>query len=258
MIHPTARFSSRVENYIKFRPGYPPQVLEVLRADCGLTAASIVADIGSGTGILSEMFLKNGNPVYGVEPNAGMREAGERLLANYPNFTSVAAAAEATSLPDASMDFITAGQAFHWFERERARAEFARILKPGGWTVILWNSRRTGAGSNPFERDYEQLLQDFGTDYEAVKEKGIDLPQIRRFIGSESVKLTTLANRQTFDLEGIRGRLLSSSYTPESSHPNYHPMLDRLRAIFQAHQVDGQVAFDYDTELYWAQLPERQ
>lgn len=113
----TQRFSTRVANYIKYRPLYPPAVLETLGQRCGLTDRSIIADVGSGTGILAEMFLRNGNTVYGVEPNREMREAGERLLVDYPNFHSIDGTAEATALEDGNVDFVTAGQAFHWFNK---------------------------------------------------------------------------------------------------------------------------------------------
>lgn len=251
---PTQRFSSRVENYVKFRPGYPPQVIDALRTHCSLRADSIIADIGSGTGILTGMFLKNGNRVYGIEPNAEMRAAGERFLAEYANFTSVPGSAEASTLPHASVDFIVAGQAFHWFDRDRTRPEFVRILKPGGWVALIWNSRYSGENCSPFERDYEKLLRDFGTDYEMVRHKDVDLAAIRQFIGSEAVERIVLENRQTFDLEGIKGRLLSSSYAPEEGHPDHAPMLERLREIFRLHQTGGQVAFAYDTEVFCAQL----
>ena len=139
----TSRFSDRVENYVRYRPGYPAEVLRTLNTACGLSPGHVVADIASGTGIWTRMLLENGNPVFGVEPNTVMREAGERLLATFPNFTSVAGTAEATTLPDQSVDFVTAAQAAHWFDRERARREFVRILKPGGWLVLLWNERLT-------------------------------------------------------------------------------------------------------------------
>src|SRR2546427_8663552 len=124
----TQRFSSRVENYINYRPGYPNEVIETLRSEWGLTADSIIADVGSGTGILTEIFLRNGNEVYGVEPNREMREAAERLLKDYPRFRSVAARAEETMLTDHSVDFITAGQAVHWFDPGKNREGFARLL----------------------------------------------------------------------------------------------------------------------------------
>src|SRR5262245_64642768 len=145
MTYVTQRFSSLVENYIKYRPGYPNEVIETLRSECGLTSGSIIADVGSGTGILTEMFLRIGNTVYGIEPNREMREAAERLLKDYPRFRSVASRAEETTLDDASVDFITAGQAFHWFDREKTREEFARILRPRGWVALIWNERVTTA-----------------------------------------------------------------------------------------------------------------
>ena len=164
---PTQRFSARVENYIRYRPSYPPQVLETLRSECGLTASSAIADIASGTGIFTRLLLENGNRVYGVEPNRDMREAAERLLADFRGFSSVTGTAEATTLPDQSVDFATAAQAAHWFDLAKARREFERILKPAGWAVLIWNERSTD--STPFLREYEALLLEYGTDYEMVR-----------------------------------------------------------------------------------------
>lgn len=251
----TRRFSSRVENYIKFRPGYPPEIINLLRRDCGLNDGSIVADIGSGTGIFSELLLKTGLRVYGVEPNAEMRAAGQRLLEGYERFTSIDGTAEATTLPDESVDFITAAQAMHWFDRQRTRAEFARILRPDGWIVLVWNDRQTG--STPFLRDYEALLQNFATDYAEVRHKELDLTRVRDFVGSDAVEMTVLPNRQIFDHDGLLGRLLSSSYAPEAGHPGYLPMKARLDEIFRQHQNGGTVAFEYDTQIYCARLPAR-
>ncbi len=145
------RFSGRVENYVRYRPGYPPEVLQTLKSECGLEPNHVVADIASGTGIWTRMMLGNGNRVFGVEPNAEMRASGEQLLARFPKFISSAGTAEATTLADQSVDFVTAAQAAHWFDRKRAREEFLRILKPGGRLVLLWNQRRTD--STPFLRD---------------------------------------------------------------------------------------------------------
>lgn len=250
---PTVRFSSRVENYQRYRPTYPGDVLEVMRKRCGLASQSVVADVGSGTGIFSELLLRNGNFVYVVEPNAEMRTAAEKSLAGYERFVSVDGSAEETRLPGHSVDFVTAAQAFHWFQRDRARAEFARVLRPDGWIVLVWNDRRID--TTPFLRDYEQLLTTFGTDYKEVRHKDLDLLQVRRFIGSDDVSLTVLENRQVFDFDGVRGRLLSSSYAPEPGHPNHGPMLDRLAVIFQRHQANGAISFDYDTQVYCARLP---
>jgi SAM-dependent methyltransferase len=151
-----ARFSNRADNYARYRPGYPLGVMDILRNQCGLTDASVVADIGSGTGILSELFLRNGNTVFAIEPNAAMRQVADRLLGEFPNFLSIDATAEATTLDASSVDLVTAAQAFHWFDRDRARKEFARILRPGGWVALIWNERRLD--STAFLRDYEQLL----------------------------------------------------------------------------------------------------
>src|SRR5271154_1515768 len=126
---PTARFSSRVEKYVRYRPSYPKEVVALLGKQCGLTAESVIADVASGTGIFTRLLLENGNRVFGVEPNAEMRRAGEEYLAAFPRFTSVAGTAEATTLPDHSVDIVTAAQAAHWFDRAKARREFVRILK---------------------------------------------------------------------------------------------------------------------------------
>jgi SAM-dependent methyltransferase len=247
----TQRFSSRVENYIKYRPGYPAGVLETLRSECEMTSDSIIADIGSGTGILAEMFLRNGNVVYGIEPNQGMRDAAERLLAGYPQFRSVDAKAEATTLDDASVDFITAGQAFHWFDREKIRAEFGRILKPQGWVALIWNERVV---TTPFLVAYEQLLKDYSTDYEQVDHRRIDEDVIRAFFGPGNFALKQFENRQVFDYEGNKGRLLSSSYAPEAGSPKHEPMLAELQRIFNAHQADGTVVFEYVTQMYYGRM----
>jgi SAM-dependent methyltransferase len=255
MTDPTRRFSSRVDNYAKYRPGYPPAVRELLETECGLRSDMLIADIGSGTGLLAQVFLANGNRVFGVEPNREMREAGERLLQEAPGFTSVDGTAEATTLPSQSIDMITAGQAFHWFDRARVRAEFERILKPGGWVVLVWNDRRTA--STPFLAAYERLLETYATDYAQVNHKQIDQATIAAFFAPGAANIRKFENRQLFDFDGLKGRLLSSSYTPEPGHPNHQPMLDALGAIFDAHQANGQVAFEYDTTVYYGKLSRR-
>ena len=256
------RFSSRVENYVKYRPRYPRAVIETLTADCGLTPAARVADIGSGPGNLAELFLENGNIVYAVEPNPAMRDAAERLLSEYPGFRSVAGRAEATPLPDASVDFVTAGQAFHWFDREKARAEFARILRPGGWVVIAWNERETIA--TPFMAAYEALGRRFAAEYEKVDHRLVTPEILEGFFGPEGFRpegfrpegfrKKAFENYQEFDYTSLAGQLLSSSYAPEAGHPNYAPMLAELSKVFAAHQVNGCVRFEYTTSLYCGHL----
>lgn len=247
----TSRFSDRVENYVRYRPGYPPEALRALQAECGLRPEHAVADMASGTGIWTRILLENGNRVFAVEPNAEMRHAGERLLSGFPRFASVPGTAEATTLADKSLDFVTAAQAAHWFDRERSRAEFARILKPGGWLVLLWNERVTH--STPFLRDYEQLLLTYGTDYAEVRhERTTDA--VNEFFDPGPFQARVFELRQEFDYTGIEGRLLSSSYAPGPEHPSHGPMLDGLRRIFDLHAVGGIAAFDYKTRVYFGRL----
>jgi len=248
----TKRFSNRVEAYVKYRPGYPAELLPLLENECGLTTASVVADVGSGTGILSEVFLKHGNRVFGVEPNREMREAGERLLAGYPGFVSVDGRAEATTLADHGVDFVTAGQAFHWFDRPVARREFVRILRPQGRVVLIWNVRRKE--STAFLRAYERLLLTYSIDYEIVDHDRVTDAVIAEFFRPDSCSLRTFENRQVFDYRGLEGRLLSSSYVPGPEHPNHAPMLAELAKIFAAHEEGGAVSLDHDTKVYFGRL----
>jgi SAM-dependent methyltransferase len=246
---PTQRFSSRVDNYVRYRPGYPPEVLELLKAECGLTSASVIADIGSGTGILTRIFLEHGNRVFGVEPNEDMRRAGEKLLSAYPRFTSVAGTAEATTLPDHSVDLVTAAQAAHWFDREPARREFLRILKAGSGVILLWNERKTD--TTLFLREYEQLLLTYGTDYEDVRHERTT-SAISEFFAPTPYQQRVFDSYQEFDYQALEGRLLSSSYTPQPGNPKHQPMLEELRRIFD--QGGDRVRFEYNTRVYYAQL----
>jgi SAM-dependent methyltransferase len=252
------RFSNRVADYVRYRPGYPPGILELLRAECGLTPQSVIADVGSGTGILTRVFLENGNLVYGIEPNAAMREAGEEFLAAYPKFRSIAASAEATRLADASVDFVTAAQAYHWFDPPSARAEFARILRParrsgGGWVVVIWNERKKDLG--PFAQQYEGLLRTYGTDYARVSQTYPESRRMSVLFGEANFRHRAFANEQLMDFDALRGRLLSSSYAPAAGHPNHAPMLAELRRIFDEHMdaASGRVRFEYATHVYYGQ-----
>lgn len=249
---PTGRFSTRVADYVRYRPDYPAAVLRLLEEECGLDPASVIADVGSGTGILSELFLRNGNRVYGVEPNREMREAGERLLAAYTNFVSVDGRAEETTLDDASVDFVTAGQAFHWFEPASARREFIRVLRPGGWVVLAWNDRRT-AGT-PFLEEYERLLLEYGTDYREVSAKYMEESALSTLFGADEPRTASFDNEQVFDFDGLRGRLTSSSYSPPPGHPNFDPMMRELESLFRRHECDGRVVVAYETKVFYGHL----
>lgn len=245
---PKQRFSSRVDDYVRYRPRYPAALLPLLRDEMGLDDDWTVADVGSGTGFSAEPFLAAGHRVFAVEPNAEMRRAAETLQRDNPLFHSVEGSAEATGLEPASVDLVVAGQAFHWFDPVRARAEFGRILRPPGWVVLLWNTRRTEASA--FLREYEALLEAFGTDYRAVRHDRIDASVLGPFFPA-GYQRRTLPNEQRLDWPGLKGRLLSSSYTPGPLDPTRAPMLERLKEMFDRHQADGVVRLEYDTEVYF-------
>jgi SAM-dependent methyltransferase len=217
-----------------------------------LTAESVIADIGSGTGLLTDLFLQYGNSVFGVEPNPEMRAAGEKVLARYPKFTSVNASAEMTTLPDQSIDLVIAGQAFHWFDREKTRPEFVRILKPDGWVVLIWNGYRVE--TSPLMAAYQDLVVRYGTDYSEVQREVVGC-DVESFYTPGSCKCARFEFQQTFDFEGLKGRLLSASYSPEPDHPEYDQMLVDVRKVFDANQQNGSVVFAYETEVYYGQLP---
>jgi ubiquinone/menaquinone biosynthesis C-methylase UbiE len=248
---PTTRFSDRVENYVRYRPGYPPEVLQLLRSECGLRPDQVVADVASGTGIFTQLLLENGNSVFAVEPNLEMREAGAKQLAAYSKLVPVAGTAEETTLRSASVDFVTAAQAAHWFDLPRTRAEFVRILKAGGWCVLIWNERRTD--STAFLREYEELLLTYGTDYKEVRHERTTAIIHDFFAPARSLE-RAFDMRQKFDYDGTAGRLLSSSYAPLADHPNHAPMMRELERIVGAHAVNGMVEFEYNTRVYCGHL----
>ena len=246
---PTQRFSTRVEHYAKSRPGYPPELIDLLAREAGLRPEYVLADIGSGTGLLSEPFLKNGNAVIGVEPNREMREAAERLLAGWPNFRSVDGAAESTPLPDASVDGVVAGQAFHWFNGPAAVAEFRRILRPAGFIALIWNARATQL--TPFMVEYERIIHEFGTDF-ALCGKELVPPEILRGLLGPRMRELRLPNHQMLDWEGLRGRVLSASYMPLPGGRRFDEMMQNLRAAFDRFAINAQIKMDYHTLIYLA------
>ncbi|MEM9164386.1 MAG: class I SAM-dependent methyltransferase [Cyanobacteria bacterium P01_F01_bin.4] len=247
---PTQRFSNRVADYVKYRPDYPPALLAYLTQHCGLVPGQTIADIGMGTGLLTRHFLDNGNCVYGIEPNVDMRSAAVEYLHPYANFHPLDGQAEATTLPTDSVDWVIAGQAFHWFDRSAARAEFERILKPGGWVALVWNDRLE---SDPFQQAYEKFLLTYATDYCQINHRNLTPTVLADFFTPHPMHMATFENSQVFDFEGLKGRLLSCSYAPTSEHPSYVQMMAALRSLFDNHHRQGQLWFRYTTRLYYAQ-----
>ncbi|NSL85480.1 class I SAM-dependent methyltransferase [Chitinophaga solisilvae] len=247
----TERFSNRVDDYVKYRPQYPVAIIPYLQEVAGLTPSAAVADIGSGTGISAQPFLDNGNTVYAVEPNREMREMGERLLQRYPYFKSITGTAERTTLPDASVDLLIAGQSFHWFEREEARQEFRRIMRPGTSAVLMWNFRET---DTPFDKAYEKLRHDFGIDYKDMKHRNIQPQEIARFFLPDTFHEKYFHHVQRLDYAAIKGLLLSSSYMPDKTHPRYNAMIQELEDVFEKHQENRMVALRYETKVFTGKL----
>lgn len=245
----TQRFSNRVDDYIRARPGYPAAVVETLEREVGLSALAVVADLGAGTGISAELFLRRGYRVFAIEPNAAMREAAEHRFGHQAGFTSLSGTAESTGLPDASVDLALAAQAFHWFNQPAVKLEFTRILRPGGVVALLWNSRLTDA--TPFLRDYEALLQEFGTDYQQVNHQQFDDTVVGNFFAPRPVERRVFPNVQRLDRDSLRSRLLSSSYVPPADDPRSSPMLARLNEIFARHAENGVVELQYQTVLHF-------
>ena len=243
------RFSNRVANYVKYRPDYPREIVGWLKRLDALSDTSVVADIGCGPGISSRMFLENGNRVFGIEPNADMRSAAVEQLAAFPNFTLVGGTSEHTTLPDASVDLVVAAQAFHWFDPKKARAEFSRILGSNGAIVLIWNERQLD--TTPFLIEYEQFLLKYATDYEKVRHENVDAKALREFFGND-YHATTFQNLQEFDLDGLRGRLLSASYMPSETDAIFDQMIEELRVLFAKHSENDRIKVFYDTNVYCA------
>lgn len=251
MANTIERFSNRVENYVKYRPTYPQEVFQTFRDEMNLQKTSVVADIGAGTGISARVFLENGNTVFGVEPNRAMRDAAENFLNAFPNFRSIDGTAENTMLADDSVDLAIAAQAFHWFNHEKARAEFKRILKADGFAALLWNERQLD--SNDFLRAYERLLIRFGSDYETVRHDNVSDETLRAFFKKDYGR-AAFPNVQALDFDGLKGRILSSSYMPTDGDRNFAPMLAELRRLFADYEKDSRIEILYTTNIYYAQI----
>lgn len=249
-LNSTERFSDRVTDYVKYRPDYPASLRDYLVECCGLSPDHVVADIGSGTGLLTQPFLEHGNRVYGVEPNANMRGAAEDFLQAYSNFESVVGQAEATTLEPDSVDWIVAGQAFHWFDQQAACHEFSRILKPGGWVALIWNSR---LHTDPFHQAYETFLLTHAPDYSRVSQRRPSAETLAKFFAPATMEIASFEHYQVFDFEGLKGRLLSCSYAPTQGAANYTEMIEALRSLFNHYSHQDQLFFRYTTHLYYAQ-----
>lgn len=243
----TKRFFDRVTDYIKYRPNYPEEIAYILERETKLNITKKIADIGSGTGISSLLFLKRNYSVIGVEPNKEMRNAAEQILSDYKKFKSVEGTAENTNLPDKSVDLIFSGQAFHWFDKEKSKIEFGRILKDNGNLVLVWNSRST---KSSFQKEYEKALLDNIEEYKFVNHRNISESEISNFFFPKTMNKICIDNKQVLDMQGLKGRLLSSSYCPKSGDV-HNKLMEKIEQIFRKYQVNNEIEFEYETQIYW-------
>jgi SAM-dependent methyltransferase len=247
---PTERFTGRADHYARHRPRYPAALLEVLAAEAVLAPLDVVADVGAGTGILAELLLRHGNAVVAVEPNASMRAGLVPLQRAWPSLRVTGGSAEATQLPDACVDVVMAGQAFHWFDPVRSKREFARILRPGGRIALVWNVRdRT---STPFLRGYESMLDRHAAEYARLKPGPINLPALQEFFAPGGFEARSLPHHTSYDLPGLQGLLRSTSYAPQPGEPAHDAMLVELGRLFAANANDGTVTMQYQTLLFFS------
>ena len=249
---PTTRFTDRVNDYVLARPSYPAALHAVLVTDHGLQPEHVIADVGSGTGKLAALFVAGDHQVIGIEPNAAMRGAAEELFCGQPRFVSADGTAEATGLSEASADWVVAGQAFHWFDPPRARAEFTRILRPPRPVALAWNDRDTVASE--LMAGYEALLGRHGTDYAEVNHQKASAEPVTAFFGSNRCTQYTFLHDQVLDRDGLRHRLLSSSYVPAPGEPGHDAMLSDLEELFTRHESSGEVRFIYRARLHVGRL----
>jgi len=249
---PTKRFSDRVDNYVKYRPGYPHQVLTYLKEECHLSPGAIIADVGAGTGIFTKLLLDEGYAVQAVEPNQPMLAAAKLTLSGYENFIPVDGIAEATTLDENSVDCIVCAQAFHWLNNGRTRVEFERILKPGCKAALIWNNRSVNA--DDFLKAYDALLKSNSVDYNKVNHQNVSDIDFKAFFKDGVYQLKKFANEQVFDEEGLIGRAFSSSYVPPEGSEEGKKFLVMLQDIFSEYNVDGKVVFRYDTEVYTGEV----
>ncbi|HWZ05071.1 MAG TPA: class I SAM-dependent methyltransferase [Mucilaginibacter sp.] len=245
---PTKRFSDRVENYIKYRPSYPPEVIAFLEKECNLKDRAVIADIGSGTGIFTGLLLQKGYAVYAVEPNEAMQSAAISQFNSNKDFHAVSGTAEATTLAPGSVDLVVCAQAFHWFDAAKTRIEFKRILKDDGYVALIWNNR--DAAIDDFSVAYENILKNDAIDYNKVNHRNINDIDFKAFFKDGLYQTLKYPNEQIFDEAGFLGRAFSSSYVPQEGTKGGKKFKELLKDMFAKYNKNGKVSFYYQTEIY--------
>ena len=247
-IDSTRRFSDRVDNYVKYRPSYPPEVIDYLQIECRLQPGSPIADVGSGTGIFTRLLLEKGYQVYAVEPNDAMQNAAIGQFNGNSGFMAVNGTAETTTLPDHSVDLVVCAQAFHWFDAQKTKIEFRRILSEKGQVALIWNNR--DASTDEFAQAYESLLKQDSVDYNKVNHRNISDIDFKAFFRNGQYQAVKFPNEQVFDEDGLLGRAYSSSYVPQAGTEAGEKFRGMLKEIFARYSKNGKVSFHYQTEVY--------
>jgi SAM-dependent methyltransferase len=244
-----SRFCGRADVYSRYRPQYPNGIIPKLEEEIDFNREKIVADVGTGTGLLAELFLRNGNKVWGVEPNPEMRSGAVETLSGYKNFVAVVGSAEHTTLESSSIDLVTVGQALHWFDQENSKKEFSRILKAGDYVAIVYNERKNLPG---LMADYQTLVERHAADRIKPPEK--DDSYLTKFFGTNQFKKFTFPNSQLLDAEGLIGRASSASYFPKPGDDSYQNLRIELLGLFSKYQSEGKVELIYDTLLFLGKI----
>jgi SAM-dependent methyltransferase len=240
------RFTGLADIYAKYRPSYPDDLIHYLYSEVGLSENSVIADIGSGTGILTELLLKENSTVYSVEPNEDMRRTAEAALSRYPNFISVNGTAENTSLNASSLDFITVAQAFHWFDRQAFKAECQRVLKSNGKVILVYNGRD---GESELVMENNAVNFRYNPDYMAASGgmRGNDVRAYADFFRGGVCDYKVFRNDVVYDEDGFIGRNLSGSYAPKKESENYQPYVSALNQLFEKFSRNGTLLLPYLT-----------
>jgi SAM-dependent methyltransferase len=251
----TDLFAGKAEHYARYRTDYPAGVIDAALAAIQLQRSDVVADVGSGTGMLARWILERGTGVVCVEPEAGMRAVAERQLALVgPQFMSVAGTAEATTLPDSSVDVIVAGNAFHYFDPVRARAEAGRILRRPGRVLIVGHADALTPG--PFTQAYGQFLRSIaGTALSAFHQPDRYTSSLRAFFGSAAVtEADVVQSAHPMSWDALSGRFRSTSLMPQDGDPRQAQVLAGLKDLFDAFAVAGTVELQLGWRYAWGTL----
>ena len=252
MTDPENLFAGKASIYSRYRPGYPREIIQILEEETGFNNDWKVADIGSGTGILSGLFIENGNTVYCVEPNYEMQSEALRRYDNLGNHIPVTGTAEHTNLREQSIDLIVAGQSFHWFNTDLAKEEFGRIIRPGGFAALIWNNRSEDEGT--FSREYDKICVKYSRNYHGTGSTAITEETFQNFF-THGYRRYNIQNYRQIDQDGVVGRYLSAIYALKPEDSDYGIAMKSLMDLFRRFQKDGKVTMEYTTEIVIGKFP---